>query len=248
MTAVAGEWRSVAGGVLGLFKLGRPGWLLVLVGAAGLVVFARRARITAYLLGAIACVTVIAVMVAASGRPFGLERYLIPVHLATLAGVSAMAAFIARRGRRTLSLGVTALVILALAWRALPRAFPPAHRIGAVTRALALEIAPETPVVFRPAYLRHVGAYYGIRPAVEEPERGTVWIVTQDQRFLRLGTGGALPGEVRRRLPLVAAARGTAVDLEDLESTLRLEQALGIRIGEDGVRVLAPEGPGDARF
>ena len=114
-----------------------------------------------------------------------------------------------------------------------------------MVRALA-PISKGTPVIFRPAYLRHVGAYYGIRPAVEEPERGTVWIVTQDQRFLRLGTGGALPGEVRRRLPAVAARRGIAVDLEALDRTLRLKRALAIRIGEEGVRILTPEGLGDA--
>ena len=246
MTALVSEWRSVVRGLLDPFRLGRPGWPLAAAGIAGLAVFARRAPVTAFMLGAIAALTVISVLLAAPGRPFGVERYLIPVHLAALAGMSALAASPHGPRRRMAALVCTGIVVLAFAWRALPRVMPPAHRVGAVARALAREIVPGAPVVFRPAYLRHVGAYYGIRPSVEEPERGTVWIVTQDQRFLHLGTGGALSGEVRRRLPRVAAARGAAVDLEAVERMLRLERALAIRIGEGGVRVLPPDGLGDA--
>jgi 4-amino-4-deoxy-L-arabinose transferase-like glycosyltransferase len=245
---VAGEWEFVAGGALGLFGLGIAGWLLVPAGILGLAVLARRSPFPALLLGGIAALTVIAVLAAAPARPFGVERYLIPVHLAVLAGVSVLA--VSPRGPvwRMGTLCCTAIIILAFSWRALPRDAPSAHLVGALARALAVEIAPETPVVFRPAYLRHVGAYYGIRPAVEEPERGTVWIVTQDQRFLRLGTEGALPGEVRRRLPRVAAARGAAVDLEALERRLKSEHALGIRLRDGEVHVLSPGVAGDARF
>ena len=246
MTAVVSEWQSVVRGLLDLFRLGRPGWPLVAAGIAGLVVFARRARVTAFVLGAIAALTVISVLLAAPGRPFGVERYLVPVHLAALAGMSALAASPHRPRMRIAALVCTGIVVLAFAWRALPRVMPPAHRVGAVARALAPEILPGAPVVFRPAYLRHVGAYYGIGPAVEEPEQGPVWIMTHDQRFLRLGTGSALPEEVRRLIPGVATVRGVAVDLEALESTLRLERALAIRIDEEGVRVMTPEGPGDA--
>jgi len=242
---VASEWRSVAGGILGLFGIGVAGWLLVLAGIAGLAVFARRAPVSAFLFGAVAAFTAVAVLLAAPGRPFGVDRYLIPVHATVLAGLSALAASPRRPRWRMAALVSAAFVVVTLAWRALPRDLPSPHRLGAVVRALA-PISKGTPVIFRPAYLRHVGAYYGIRPAVEEPERGTVWIVTQDQRFLRLGTGGALPGEVRRRLPAVAARRGIAVDLEALDRTLRLKRALAIRIGEEGVRILTPEGLGDA--
>ena len=186
--------------------------------------------------------TVLAVLLAAFRSAVRLGRYLSPVRLVALVGSERPE----RLGRQATVARVAYVAQRHWGWRCCGRpfraAFPPTigRRRGPGPRPRVSR--PDAGSCFRPAYLRHVGAYYGIRPSVEEPDSGRAWIVTQGSGLLRPASRAALPGEVARRRPRIVARRGLEVDLEFIDGWLEREHALAIEIDDDRIHLLTPEG------
>lgn len=241
--AVPGHASLVAASLAGSWDLGGAGALVLAAGLGGLLVLARRSPVVAAMLATVAAGTVVAVLVGGGGRPFGIERYLTPVRMAALVGLAALPTAVSRSRRRPAAFAALAVLAVAFGWRAVSRGTPPENEVGRVARALQPRLSAGERVTFRPAFLRHVGAYYGIRPAVAEGDSGRAWMVIQDRRLLQPPDdpgAPALPDEVRRRLPGLAAARGVTVDLEAVERRVGDRHAVAIRLDPAGVRILSP--------
>lgn len=224
---------------------------LAAVGAAavGLVLLARRSRILAVVLGAMALLSIFPATAAALERPHGVGRFLILFRLSLMAGLAALAGLADGPGLRTVARSGLALVVLGLAILAVRTPRPDHFDVGDLVRSLAGTTGGSA-VVYHPDWVHRLGFYYGLppvpagstedgwRPADPFPYPAT-WLVV----------GHTDPGDrslyelidaLSARYDVAPPAR-TAVD-----RFLARHRSVGARFDSTGVSLRSPVAPGGA--
>jgi hypothetical protein len=198
--------------------------------------------------------SIAAAVVGAGDREYGIDRYLLPLHLAAHAGLVCLVASLERpRLRRG---GFAAVVLIALLW--IPMVVPGgkarrAYAVGFLARDLADgHVRPGQAVKYVPRILHQQGRYYGLpydryvtvgRPLPADYPFDTTWIVA--------GYGRALPDyspdlpvsvepELRYVLGPVARHYGMPYDQRRLEKLLIGHGAIAVAMSRDGVRCVVP--------
>lgn len=241
--------RFVIGHAAGVWPIGTLAPLLVVGGLVGLVVLARRSRALAVAVAGLAAVTLAAVILGAPGRPYGIDRYLVPWRLAVSIGLASLALLPGRWTRA----GVTAAAVLAClagAWAAAPRGLPGPFAVGDLARSLAPGIDAGEAVAFVHPYQYPLGSWYGLpmepvgtrfprRPDGSLPPR--VWLFAASFRNEAPEAPGMGADRGRYRPPedaldhllavllaVLESAYGAHVDREALDRALRAHGAAAI--------------------
>jgi hypothetical protein len=228
--------RLVFGYAAGVWRIGPAAPLLVLAGLAGLAVLARRSAAFALAVVTMAVVTLMAVVVGAQERPFGVVRYLLDWRLAVAIGLASLALLSGRRTRAAATAAVT-LVCLYGVGAAVPRGLPGAWAVGDLLRSLASGIESGEAVAFAPSYYAHLGHWYDLPVAGEEdpfpqrpdgslPTRAWLFVeVSESQKGVR---GVPASGRLAARLDALEKAYGASVDRAGLEQALRAHGGVAI--------------------
>jgi hypothetical protein len=249
-----------------LWPIGPLAPLLAVGGLIGLAVLARRSAALAVAVVTTAAVTLVAVIVGAVERPFGVDRYLLPWRLAVAIGLASLALLPGRWSRGVVT-AVAVLTCLAGAWAAVPRGLPGPFAVGELARSLALGIDAGESVAFAPEYYEHLGRWYGLpvgrprdlfprRPDGSLPDRA--WIFTSSSRndaARAPGMGadrGRFWGPPDRRGELLDAlekAYGARADRAAIEKALRAHGAAAIAFtpGSATLHVPGETSPDDPR-
>jgi hypothetical protein len=228
--------------------------LLLLAALAGLVRLRRRDPFLSRVLAGLLLLSIAAAVVGAGDREYGIDRYLLPLHLAAHAGLVCLVTSLERpRLRRA---GFAALVLVALLW--IPTIVPRdeargAYAVGFLARDLAdRHVRPGQAVKYVPRILHQQGRYYRLpydryvtvgRPLPADYPFDTTWIVA--------GYGRALPDyspdlpvsvepELRYVLGPVARHYGMPYDQRRLEKLLIGHGAIAVAMSRDGVRYVVP--------
>jgi 4-amino-4-deoxy-L-arabinose transferase-like glycosyltransferase len=228
--------------------------LLTLAGLVGVARLARRSAPLAQAVAALAVLTLVAVIAGAPGRPFGVDRYLVPWRLAVSIGLAALALLPGRRVRAGVTAGAALLAVGGIR-AASPRAeLPGVFAIGALSRSLVAEIEADEVVAFEQPYLLSLGTWYGlpvesVGPGFPRRSDGSLpartWLLvtgrTDAPTVPGLGSDRGryrLPAEDLK--PVLEAAYGARVDREDLDRALRASGAVAIAFAPGAAALRAP--------
>lgn len=228
--------------------------LLLIAAFMGLIRFHRRDPFLSRVLVGVFLLSILAAVVGAGDRGYGIHRYLLPLHLTAHVGLVCLAVSL-RRPRLQLAASA-AIVLVAVLWAktALPGAEARrAYAVGFLTRELAHHhVRPGQAVKYVPRLLHQQGRYYGLpyeryvtvgRPLPADYPFDTTWIVA--------GYGRALPDyspdltvsvdrELHYVLGPVARHYRVSYDEQRLESLLVEHGAIAVAMSRDGVRYVVP--------
>ncbi|MGH7589456.1 MAG: glycosyltransferase family 39 protein [Gemmatimonadota bacterium] len=228
--------------------------LLLLVAVTGLIRLHRRDPFLSRVLLGLFILSIIAAIVGAGDREYGVHRYLLPLHLTAHVGLVCFATSLAQL--RTRRAAFTAIVLVAIL--SVKAVFPGdearrAYAVGALIRELAdHHVQPGHAVKYVPRHLHQQGRYYGLpferyvtvgRPLPPDYPFDTTWIVA--------GYGEALPDyspdlpvtlnpELPYVLGPVARHYGVSYDEKRLERLLVEHGALAVAMSRGGVRYILP--------
>ncbi len=228
--------------------------LLTLAGLAGIALLARRSAPLAVAVAALAGLTLAAVMAGAPGRPFGVDRYLIPWRLAISIGLAALALLPGRGLRAGVVAGAALLAVTGIRAAAPTGPLPGMFAAGTLARTLLPETRPGDVVVFARPYLRAIGRWYGLpvesvgprfprRPDGSLPPRTWLLVSGPNQAPLVPGLGstrGRYQPPVEDLTPRLEAAYGARVDRQALVRAIRERGAVAIEFAPGTTKIHAP--------
>lgn len=228
--------------------------LLTLAGLAGIALLARRSAPLALAVAALAGLTLGAVMAGAPGRPFGIDRYLIPWRLAISIGLAALALLPGRGVRAGVVAGAALLAVTGIRAAAPTGPLPGVFAAGTLARILLPETRPGEAVVFARPYLRAMGRWYGLpvesvgprfptRPDGSLPPRTWLLVTGPNRAPLVPGLGttrGRYQPPVEDLTPRLEAAYGARVDRQALVRVIRERGAVAIEFAPGTTEIHSP--------
>ena len=236
-----------------LWPLGVAAPLLTLAGVVGIARLARRSPPLGWTVAVLALVTLAAVIVSAPGRPFGVDRYLLPWRLTISIGLAALA--LSRgRARAAIATGVAVLGLLGVRAAVPTGPLPGFFAAGALARDLVAEVRADEIVAVELPYLIPMATWYGLpvepvgtgfprRPDGSLPARTWLLITSPSDAPSVPGTRpdrGRYRAPVESLTPELEAAYGARVDRDALERVLRSRGAAAIAFGPGSTAIRAP--------
>jgi 4-amino-4-deoxy-L-arabinose transferase-like glycosyltransferase len=228
--------------------------LLTLVGLIGVVRLARRSAPLAQAVGALAVLTLVAVIAGAPGRPFGVDRYLVPWRLAVSIGLAALALLPGRWVRAGVTAGAALLAVGGIRAAAPGGDLPGVFAIGALSRSLVAEIGADEIVAFEQPYLLSLGIWYGLpvesvgagfprRPDGSLPARTWLLVTGTSEAPTVPGLAsdrGRYRAPVEELTPVLEAAYRTLLERDTLDRALRGRGAAAIEFAPGRTAIHAP--------
>jgi 4-amino-4-deoxy-L-arabinose transferase-like glycosyltransferase len=228
--------------------------LLLLAALSGLIRLHRRDPFLSRLLLGLFILSILAAVVGAGDREYGVHRYLLPLHLTAHVGLVGLA--VSRNQPRMRGAVFAAVVLVALLGgkAVLPGAEARrANAVGTLTRELAeRHVRPGHGVKYVPRLLHQQGRYYGLpyelyvtvgRPLPADYPFDTTWVVAGYGRALP-DHSPDLPVTLNPELPYVlgpvARHYGVSYDERTVEELLVEHGAVAVEMSRAGVRYVVP--------